>query len=39
MHREIKDSRKELILDTFHASNLEKPEEFNKLVLDFILQR
>ena len=37
IHREIKDSRKELILDTFHASNLEKPEKFNKLVLDFLL--
>ena len=36
MHREIKNSRKELILDTFHASNLEKPEEFNRLVLDFL---
>jgi pimeloyl-ACP methyl ester carboxylesterase len=39
MHREIKNSKKALILDTFHASNLEKPEEFNKLVLDFLLQR
>jgi len=38
LHREIKNSRKELILDTFHASNLEKPREFNKLVLDFLLE-
>ena len=36
--REIKNSRKALILDTFHASNLEKPEEFNKLVMDFLLE-
>lgn len=36
MHREIKNSRRELILDTFHASNLEKPEVFNRLVLDFL---
>ena len=36
MHREINNSRKELILDTYHASNLEKPEEFNRLVLDFL---
>ena len=38
MHREIKNSRKELILDTFHASNLEKPEEFNRLILEFLLE-
>jgi len=38
LHREIKNSRKFLILDTFHASNLEKPEEFNTLVLDFLLK-
>jgi pimeloyl-ACP methyl ester carboxylesterase len=38
IHRGIKNSRQELILDTFHASNLEKPEEFNKLVLDFLLK-
>ena len=37
MQKEIKNSRKELILDTFHASNLEKPDEFNKLVLEFLL--
>jgi len=36
MNREIKNSRKELILDTFHASNLEKPEVFNRLVLNFL---
>ncbi len=36
LHREIKDSRRELVLDTFHASNLEKPEVFNRLVLDFL---
>lgn len=36
--REIRNSRKTLILDTFHASNLEKPEEFNKLVLDFLFE-
>jgi len=35
----IKNSRKAMIMDTFHASNLEKPAEFNKLVLDFLLQR
>ena len=39
MHREIRNSRKALILDTAHASNLEKPEEFNKLVLDFLLEQ
>ncbi len=39
MHREIKNSRKELILDTFHASNLEKPEEFNRLILEFLLEQ
>ncbi len=39
LHREIKDSRKALILDTFHASNLEKPDEFNSRVLDFLLER
>jgi len=38
MHREIRDSRKELILDAFHATNLEKPEEFNRLVVDFLLE-
>lgn len=38
MHREIKDSRKALIQDTFHASNLEKPDEFNSLVLEFLLE-
>jgi 3-oxoadipate enol-lactonase len=38
MHREIADSRIEMIRDTFHVSNLEKPEEFNKLVIDFLLQ-
>ena len=37
MHREIKNSRKELILDAFHATNLEKPEEFSRLVLEFLL--
>jgi pimeloyl-ACP methyl ester carboxylesterase len=37
MHREIKNSRKELILDAFHATNLERPEEFNRLVLEFLL--
>lgn len=37
MHREIKDSRKELIRDAFHATNLEKPEEFNQLVMEFLL--
>lgn len=36
MHREIKNSRKELILDSFHAANLEKPEEFNRIVLSFL---
>ncbi len=36
MLREIKNSRKELILDTFHATNMEKPEEFNGLVLEFL---
>jgi pimeloyl-ACP methyl ester carboxylesterase len=27
---------KELIMDTIHASNLEKPEEFNRLVMEFL---
>ncbi|MDY6917246.1 MAG: alpha/beta hydrolase [Chloroflexota bacterium] len=36
MCREIKDCKKEVITDAFHASNLEKPEEFNRLVLDFL---
>lgn len=39
LHREIKNSRKELILDAFHATNLEKPEEFNKVVLEFLLDK
>ncbi len=39
MQREIKDSRRELILDTFHATNLEKPDEFNSLVLEFLLEQ
>ena len=38
MHREIRDSRKALILDAFHATNLEKPEEFNRLVVEFLLE-
>lgn len=38
MHREIRNSRQEPILDTLHASNLEKPGEFNRLVLDFLLE-
>jgi 3-oxoadipate enol-lactonase len=37
MHRTLKNSKKELIPDTYHASNLEKPEEFNKLILEFLL--
>ncbi len=37
LHREIKNSKKALILDTFHASNLEKPDEFNSLVVEFLL--
>lgn len=36
MHTEIKDSRTEMIPDTFHASNLERPEEFNRLILEFL---
>ena len=39
LHREIKNSRKELILDAFHATNLEKPEEFNTLILEFLLEQ
>lgn len=39
MLREIKDSRKALIMDTFHASNLEKPDEFNSLILEFLLEQ
>jgi pimeloyl-ACP methyl ester carboxylesterase len=35
-YREIRNSRKELIMDTIHASNLEKPEEFNRLVMEFL---
>ena len=38
MHREIKNSRKAIILDAFHATNLEKPEEFNRLILEFLLE-
>jgi 3-oxoadipate enol-lactonase len=38
IHQGIKDSKKEMIMDTFHASNLEKPEAFNELVLDFLLK-
>lgn len=37
LHREIKNSRKQLIQDTFHATNLEKPQEFNGLILGFLL--
>ncbi len=39
MLREIKNSRKELILDSFHAANLERPEEFNRIVLSFLLDK
>ena len=39
MHREIRNSRTELILDSFHAANLEKPEEFNRIVLNFLLDK
>jgi len=37
LRREIKNSRKEMVPDTFHALNLERPEEFNRLVLNFLL--
>ena len=37
MHKMIKNSKKELVLDTYHATNLEKPEEFNQLILNFLL--
>jgi 3-oxoadipate enol-lactonase len=36
MQREIRDSRVELIMDAFHATNLERPAEFNRLVLGFL---
>lgn len=37
LHRGIKNSRVEPIPDAFHAVNLEKPAEFDNLVLDFLL--
>jgi 3-oxoadipate enol-lactonase len=39
INHEIKDSRRVVIPDTFHASNLEKPEDFNRIVLEFLLER
>ena len=38
MNKMLKTSQKELIRDTYHVSNLEKPKEFNKLVLEFLLK-
>jgi 3-oxoadipate enol-lactonase len=34
----IAGARKVIIEDTAHAPNLERPEEFNKIVLDFLMQ-
>ena len=32
----IKDARKAVIHDAAHLPNLEHPEEFNRIVLDFL---
>lgn len=36
MHQEIKNSQMKVISDALHVINLEKPDEFNKLVLNFL---
>ncbi len=38
MHDQIPDSRTAVIPGAFHAANLEMPEEFNRLVLAFLLE-
>ena len=36
MHHEIRGSRLEVIANAGHVSNLEKPEQFNEVLLDFL---
>ena len=36
IHREIRDSRLELIHDAGHLMNMEQPEIFNRVVGDFL---
>ena len=35
--RDVKGARKAVIRDAAHLPNLEHPDEFNRLVLDFLL--
>jgi pimeloyl-ACP methyl ester carboxylesterase len=37
--KSIPHARKAVIHDAAHLPNLEHPEEFNRLVLDFLLER
>lgn len=39
LERSIKKSRKIMINGTGHLPNLDKPNEFNKAVLDFLLKK
>jgi len=36
LHEQIKDSRKEVLSGVGHVSNLENPEQFNNMVLEFL---
>ena len=36
LHEQIKDSRKEVLSGVGHVSNLEDPEQFNNIVLEFL---
>ena len=38
MQQEIPDARLEVIEDAGHLPNIEQPEEFNRLVLEFLAQ-
>ena len=37
MHRGIRNSRLEIIEDAAHMTNMEQPEVFNKVLMDFVL--
>jgi pimeloyl-ACP methyl ester carboxylesterase len=39
MHARLPDSRLHVIPRAGHLSNLEKPDEFNRVVLEFLLAR
>jgi pimeloyl-ACP methyl ester carboxylesterase len=38
MHERIPNSRLEIIEDAAHMTNMEQPEEFNRVMLDFVRQ-